>query len=110
MNTQDEEIARHLREAAASGELAAARDYGKPFAEDDGWFETPADLRMPFRILRNAGAAPPELELFHRRARLAEAVRACADDAQRRVLQQQLSELEQHLALRLEALRESGRV
>lgn len=104
--TLDEEIARKLREAQASGELAAARHYGKPMPEEDeGWSATPEALRMPFKILKDAGYAPPELALFHERARLRAALEAATDPAERRALQQRLSELEQSLALRLESLR-----
>ena len=68
MPTQDEEIARHLREAMASGELAGTEGFGKPLPEDAGWEATPEALRMPFKILKNAGFVPPEVELFHERA------------------------------------------
>ncbi len=34
MSTLDDEIARHLREAAAAGELSRADGYGKPLDED----------------------------------------------------------------------------
>jgi hypothetical protein len=107
--TLDEEIARKLREAAASGELAAAKGYGQPLAEDEGWDATPDGLRMPFKILKNAGYAPPEVGLFHKRARLRAAVAAATGEEQVR-LQQQLSALEQSLALRLEALRVHGSI
>lgn len=105
--TLDEEIARKLREAQASGELAAARHYGKPLPEEDeGWSATPEALRMPFKILKDAGYAPPELVLFHERARLrAELAAGTAEPAAREALQRQLAELEQSLALRLESLR-----
>lgn len=99
----DDEIGRKLREAEASGELAAARNYGRPLEEDEGWAATPEALRMPFKILKDAGYAPPELALFHERARLRAAV--AADPAEQQRLQQALSELEQALALRLESLR-----
>ena len=108
MPTQDEEIARHLREALASGELAAARGFGQPLPEDAGWNATPEALRMPFKILKDAGYVPAEVELFHQRAALAAALDRRATDAERRDIQRQLSELEQTIALRLEALRTSG--
>ena len=41
MATQDDEIARHLREALASGELARAQGFGQPAPEDAGWQATP---------------------------------------------------------------------
>jgi hypothetical protein len=108
MPTQDEEIARHLREALASGELAGTPGFGKPLPEDAGWAATPEELRMPFKILKDAGFAPPEVELFHERAVLHAALSAAGDEAERNALRQRLSDLEQKIALRLEALRSRG--
>jgi hypothetical protein len=50
------------------------------------------------------------VELFHRRAALREALAQESSLEQRLVLQRQLAELEQALALRLEGMRVSGRV
>jgi hypothetical protein len=105
MRTLDEEIARYLQEAADSGELSRAKGYGKPWAEDPGWEATPEALRMPMKILKDAGVAPPEIALFHERARLRASIEAAARPDERSALQARLSELEQMLALRLEALR-----
>lgn len=110
MPTQDEEIARHLREALASGELAGTPGFGRPLPEDAGWDATPEELRMPFKILKSAGFAPPEVELFHERAALSASLAAAGDDAERKALRQRLSDLEQKIALRLEALRSHGRL
>ena len=106
----DEEIARHLQAAAASGELASAQGYGRPLAEDAGWEATPEALRMPFKILKNAGYAPPELGLFHERARLRAAVESASDVTEQLKLRRALSELEQALALRLESLRRNASI
>ena len=108
MPTQDEEIARHLREAAASGELSRIEGYGKPLPQDAGWDATPEDLRMPFKILKNAGFAPPEVQMFHERAALNAALDTCASESERIDLLARLSVLEQKIALRLEALRATG--
>jgi hypothetical protein len=108
MPTQDEEIARHLREALASGELAGTPGFGKPLPEDAGWDATPEALRMPFKILKNAGFVPPEVELLHARAALGTALAACDDDIERAALRHKLSDLEQKIALRLESLRSHG--
>jgi hypothetical protein len=94
MPTQDEEIARHLRKAAASGELTRLPGYGKPLPEDPGWSATPEGFRMPFKILKNAGIAPPAAALFHDRAALVAALDAQSDPAQRRLLEKQLSDLQ----------------
>lgn len=104
----EDEIARKLAEAADNGELQSAEGYGKPMIEDAGWDSTPAEFRMPFKILKNAGVLPPEIELFHQRAALRSELDSATSDEDRAVLRQALSDLEQRIALRLEALRASG--
>ena len=110
MRTLDEEIARRIQEAADSGELSRADGYGKPLPEDPGWEATPPALRMPMKILKDAGVAPPEIAMFHERARLKQALESAPDPAARKLLQRQLVELEQNIALRLEALRKNASV
>jgi hypothetical protein len=104
----EDEIGRKLAEAEQSGELRSAEGYGRPMQEDAGWEQTPVEFRMPFKILRNAGVAPPEIGLFHERARLREAVEAASTAEERAALQRALGELEQKIALRLEGLRLRG--
>lgn len=108
MRTFDEEIAHRLKEAAESGELSTAKGYGKPPGSDPGWDATPAGLRMPMKILKDAGVPPPEVEMFRERSRLRALVQATADSSQRELLLLQLVELEQKIALRLESLRLHG--
>ena len=83
LRTQDEEIARHLAQALRSGELQSAPSFGKPLEEAEGWNETPEEFRQSFKILKNAGILPPEIELFHKRAALREELAACTNDAAR---------------------------
>ena len=101
----DDEIGRKLAQAQRSGELRSAQSYGKPMAVDAGWEQTPAELQMPFKILKDAGVVPHEVELFHERARLRGQMQEAASAADRELLQRRLGELEQKIALRLEALR-----
>lgn len=108
MNTFDQEIARKLAEAAESGELSQAKGYGKPPEPDTGWDATPEALRMPMKILKDAGAVPPEVAMFHERARLRKLCDAEADPVTRLALQTRLNALEQGISLRLEILRESS--
>ena len=105
MRTWDEEIARRLQEAAESGELSRAKGYGKPLPDDPDWNSTPDALRMPMKILKDAGVPPPEIALFHERARPRAAVDAATEPGELQRLQLELSQLEQMLALRLESLR-----
>ena len=108
MSSLDEEIAFKLRQAELAGELKHAHDYGKPGVEDAGWLATPTALRMPFKILKDAGFAPPEIALFHERAALVEKLKSAVDGNARDAVQRQLSELEVKIALRLESLRLHG--
>jgi len=108
--TLDEEIARHLQEALASGELKGCEYFGRPLPEDAEYEATPAAFRMPFKVLKNAGYRPPEIGLFRRRAELAARVAATPDEAERLRLLDELGALERALALRLEGLRLSGRL
>jgi len=105
MLTLDEQIVEMLAASIASGELQSAPSFGKPLQAVAGWDATPEPLRMPFKILKDAGFVPPEVLLFHQRAALKTAVDAATHPTDRERLRQQLSELEQRLALRLEALR-----
>jgi hypothetical protein len=104
----EDEIGRKLAEAEQTGELRSAPSFGKPLAVDDGWEMTPDEFKMPFKILKNAGIVPPEVELFHERARIRESLHSATDEDARRALHKQLTELEHRLSLRLEALQRNG--
>ena len=104
----DDHIGRALRESEASGELRAAPSYGKPMSFGDGYDETPDALKMPFKILKDAGVAPPEVDLMREIAALQAALAGSDDDPVARPQRQRLAELRQQLALRLEKLRTSG--
>ena len=60
---------------------------------------------MPMKILKDAGVAPPEIAMFHERVHLRASIEVAAGPEERLKLQKRLTELEQMLALRLEALR-----
>ena len=66
----DDHIGQHLRESEASGELRNAPSYGKPLQFNDGYDDTPAELRMAMKVLHDAGIVPPEVELMHQLAAL----------------------------------------
>jgi len=110
MPTLDEQIAEMLSQSIASGELQSAPSFGRPLQPVAGWDATPEPLRMPFKILKGAGFVPPEVPLFHERAVLRARVEAAKDASDRQRLRQQLSELDQRLALRLDALQRHARV
>jgi hypothetical protein len=108
LQLQDDQIGQALRESEARGELRAAPSWGRPMAEAEGWEQTPAEFRLPFKILKDAGVLPPEVETMREITALQHELDATADPAAQRVLQQRIAEKRQHLALRLEKLRRSG--
>ena len=110
IRTLDEQIAEHLQWSLASGELRAAPSWGKPLASGDGWDDTPVELRMPFKVLKDAGVVPAEVELLRRAAALRDRLHAAPDAPEAPALRRELAELEQAVALRLEHLRLTGRL
>ena len=108
LKLQEDHIGRALQESEASGELKAAPSYGKPLGFGDGYDETPAELRMAMKVLKDAGAVPHEVTMMREAAALQARIDACSDAALLPALQQQLSALQQNIALRLERLRING--
>ena len=104
----EDHIGRALQESQASGELQAAPSYGKPLTFGDGYDETPAELRMSMKVLKDAGVVPHEVTLMREAAALQAQIEACTDATQLPALQQELSHRQQAIALRLERLRVSG--
>ena len=104
----EDHIGRSLSESEKSGELRAAPSYGKPLNFGDGYDETPAELRMPFKMLKDSGYVPPEIELMREIEALRTALGLAADDATARSTRQALAEKQQQLALRMEKLRATG--
>ena len=104
----EDQIGRAITDSERSGELRAARGFGKPLDFGDGYDETPAELRMAMKVLRDAGVAPAEVQLMQEIACLKAEVDAMADQSAAHTLRQRLSEKRQALALRLEKLRRSG--
>jgi predicted nucleic acid-binding Zn ribbon protein len=107
MPTIDEQIAQSLRDAQRSGELQSAPSWGKPLDLNDGYEQTPEELRMAFKALKDAGFVPPEVETMKRIAALREVIQAAPDARDAEAMRRRLSELQQQLALRLEKLRVS---
>ena len=108
LQLQDDHIGRALRDSELSGELKAAPSYGKPLGFGDGYDQTPAELRMAMKVLKDAGVVPHEVTLMREAAALQALVDDCDDAAMLPALRQRLAELQQNIALRLERLRSSA--
>ncbi|NNG47494.1 MAG: DUF1992 domain-containing protein [Deltaproteobacteria bacterium] len=72
-----------IREAMARGEFANLPGAGKPLhLEDDVMI--PEDLRVAYKVLKNAGCIPPELELRKEILTLRDLLRTIEDEDAKR--------------------------
>lgn len=101
----DDIIGEWVKQAEQSGELRRGRYWGKPFDLDDGMAHTPARLRMAYRVLKNAGYVPQEVELVRRLADLKEQRNAEQDPKRRASLDRKVTDLQSKVATILEKLR-----
>ena len=94
----DQLAERHIQQAMERGELDDLPGMGRPLAlEDDALI--PEELRAGYRLLKNAGYLPPELQLNHE-IREAEQLLACMRDSdQRDLAERRLRLLQQRLSL-----------
>ncbi|MGL5003647.1 MAG: DUF1992 domain-containing protein, partial [Casimicrobium sp.] len=91
----EDEISRKLAEAHANGELTSAKGYGQPLANPEGWDDTPEEFRMGFKVLKDAGFYPPEVELMRRRSELRATLASMTDRSERDQLALELASLDQ---------------
>jgi hypothetical protein len=76
-------VEQRLQDAVSRGELANLPGEGRPLELDDDPL-VPADLRAAYRILKNAGYVPPEVEALNHIAQLENLVHRDEADAARR--------------------------
>jgi hypothetical protein len=93
-----------IRAAMARGEFDNLPGHGKPLALED-LSRVPAELRMGYKLLRNAGCLPPELEARKEEARLGALLAATGDPNERA----RLSRLRADAQLRYQLLIERRR-
>jgi len=105
VRTLDDQIGEMIRAAEQSGELRTARSWGKPLDFGDGYDETPADLRIAYKVLKDAGAAPPEVQLLKDVAALrAELVSLLPGSEAANRVRARIGELEATISLRLDRI------
>jgi hypothetical protein len=71
-----------IREAMEKGEFDNLPNKGKPLNLDDDSL-VPEDLRMAYRVLKNTGYLPPELELKKEIVSLRDLINTIDDDEKR---------------------------
>jgi len=74
----DQIAERHIQQAALRGEFDDLSGAGRPLVLDDDAL-IPEELRAGYRLLKNAGYLPPELQL-DREIKEAEQLLACVQD------------------------------
>ena len=71
-----------IKEAMENGEFDNLPGKGKPLKlEEDAWI--PEDLRMAYKLLKNAGCIPPELELRNEIINMRALIDTIDDDQER---------------------------
>lgn len=88
----------------AEGKFDGLHGRGRPLPED-GFARVPQELRMGFKLLRNAGCLPPELEARKEAARLGTLIAATGDPAERSRLSHLRAEAELRYRLLVERRR-----
>lgn len=73
-------VEQRLEEAVSRGELSNLPGEGRPLELDDDSF-IPEELRAAYRILKNAGFVPPELEALNEISQLESLVTGACEDA-----------------------------
>ncbi|CAN5286944.1 hypothetical protein BH10PSE17_BH10PSE17_33500 [soil metagenome] len=104
--TLDEQIERSIQGSLENGELKLSKDWGRKLDLGDGYDETPEELRMAFKALKDSGFVPPEIQMLKDLA-AARATLASLDPAgsEAAALKRQIAENEISVRLRLENLR-----
>lgn len=95
-----------IDEAIASGELTPPPPGGD--VDLVSYFQTPAEWRAGFAMLRGNGFAPPEVGLLKEAEQLEAALADCADAAERIRLRNRISELRAQFDMALERIKRAG--
>ncbi|MGE7890470.1 DUF1992 domain-containing protein [Bacillus cereus] len=79
-----------IRQAIRNGDLDNIPGQGKPLQLED-LSMVPPELRMSYKILKNAGMIPPEMELQKDILKIEDLIACCYDGEERKKLQEELT-------------------
>ena len=79
-----------IQEAIKKGELDNLPGAGKPLLLDDDSM-VPEDLRASYRVMKNAGVIPEEMQLRKEMVRLKDLLACCSDEQEKARLQTEIS-------------------
>jgi len=80
-----------IKQAMENGEFNNLPLHGKPLPNDN-LERIPEDLRMAYKILKNADVLPEELQLRKEMVSLSEMINLCADEKEKEALVSKLTE------------------
>lgn len=80
-----------IKQAMKDGEFDRLPGMGKPLKPDD-MSGVPENLRMAYRIMKNAGYTEEETDLRKELMTIEDLLKKCDDDSERQSLQKQLNE------------------
>lgn len=101
----DEIIRQWVQKVEATGELRDIPGFGEPLKFDDGYLQTPDELRMAYKVLKNAGYVPAEIEMLQKLAAMREELSATPDTKTQQELKVKIAETQQKVTMMLEAMR-----
>ncbi len=107
MAATDDIIGGWIRQAEKSGEVKRLPGYGKPLNLDDE-SRIPQKYRMAYRVLKNAGVTPPEVEMIKELATLRLQLDNLTDQHERQSLIAKIGEAQGKLDVALDKFRSSS--
>ena len=105
MSAVDELIKQWVKRAEQSGELKNNPLHGKPLNMNDGYLDTPKEVRMAFKILKNAGYLPAEVQAAKDLAGLKKRLKECTDEQKKCELKVKIANAQQKVTMMLERVR-----
>jgi hypothetical protein len=81
-----------IKKAYEDGEFSNLPGLGKPLNPDDDLSAVPQELRMAYRLMKNAGYSPEESVLRQEVLTIEDLIKNCQDDTERNQLKNQLSQ------------------
>ncbi|AQT86596.1 hypothetical protein ERICIV_02110 [Paenibacillus larvae subsp. larvae] len=90
-----------IQEAIQKGEMDNLPGQGKPLVLEN-WSSVPEDLRLAYKILKNSGHLPEEMQLHKEMVSLEELIVLCQDSSERHELQKRLNAKQLRLQMLME--------
>ncbi|MGP4042105.1 J-domain-containing protein [Gracilibacillus sp. D59] len=90
-----------IKQAIQDGDFEDIKGKGKP-QKKDPLEHVPAELRMGYRIMKNSGYLPEEVQINKELASLRDLLKLCTDDQDKKRIEKRITEKELQFQLLLE--------